>query len=36
MGAGITGKPVEEISQALGRVRVRMEKEKRLEQQLQR
>ncbi|MBC8427226.1 MAG: tetratricopeptide repeat protein [Deltaproteobacteria bacterium] len=32
----MTGKPVEEISQALGRIRVRMKKEKRLEQQLQR
>ena len=32
----MTGEPVEEISQALGRIRVRVEKEKRLEQQLQR
>lgn len=32
----MTGEPVEEISQALGRVRARMEKEKRLNQQLQR
>ena len=31
-----TGEPVEEINQALGRIRVRMEKEKRLEQQLNR
>ena len=32
----VTGEPVEEISLALGRVRVRIGKEKRLEQQLQR
>ncbi|MFH1935127.1 MAG: CsgG/HfaB family protein [Pseudomonadota bacterium] len=32
----LTGEPVEEISQALGRIRVRIGKEKRLEQQLQR
>ena len=32
----MTGEPVEEINQALGRIRVRIGKEKRLEQQLQR
>ena len=31
-----TGEPVEEINEALGRIRVRLEKEKRLEQQLNR
>ena len=32
----ITGEPVEEMNQGLGRIRVRIGKEKRLEQQLQR
>lgn len=36
IGDRMTGEPVEEISQALGRIRVRVEKEKRLNQQLQR
>lgn len=32
----MTGKPVEEINEALGRVRVNLEKQKKLEEQLKR
>jgi len=32
----MTGKPVKEINKALGRVRVNLEKQKKLEKQLQR